>query len=93
MSVVLWTCAAVVTAQELELTRASLRCEAFLASIATVAMGVMTVAATLWWLSVQRAAPAFFGGSTVPLRMLALTLVMAVATAVAAAGSVRALRA
>ena len=70
-SLALWTYAAVATARELDLARASLRREMFLAVVTTVMMAVMTVAATIWWTSVYGA----------PARMLAMTLVMVSATA------------
>ncbi len=83
-SIGLWTHAALVTARRLELTRALLAGEALLAAVTTLAMATMTVAATVWWARVD-------GGPLV--RMVLLTLVMAVATALATAGSFRSLRA
>lgn len=83
-SIGLWTRAAVVTARRLELTRALLAAEALLAGVTTLAMASMTVAATVWWTRVD-------GGLL--LRMVLITLVMAAATALAAAGSFRSLRA
>ncbi|HVC87855.1 MAG TPA: hypothetical protein VNC40_10575 [Gaiellaceae bacterium] len=91
-SIALWTQAAVVTAWRLALARATLRGETFLAGGVTLTMGAMTVAATTWWVAVAAAAPAFFG-SALPLRLLGLTLAMVVATALASAGTVRAVRA
>jgi len=83
-SIGLWTHAAVVTARRLALTRALLAGEAALASVTTLAMAVMTVAATLWWTRVD--------GAQLP-RMVLLTLVMAAATAVATTGTLRSARA
>jgi hypothetical protein len=87
-SIALWTRAAVVTAGELALGRASLRWETVLAAVTTVTMLVMTVSAATWWASLYSALPAA--------RMLVGTLVMATAAALAVAGtlcSARALRA
>jgi hypothetical protein len=83
-SIGLWTHAAVVTARQLELTRALLAGEALLAGVTTLAMATMTVAATVWWTRVD-------GGWL--LRMVLLTLVMAAATALAATGTLRSARA
>ena len=92
VSIGLWTHAAIVTAQELTLTRGTLQRETFLAAATTVTMAVMTIAATTWWMSVHRSSPTFFGGAAVPVRMLAMTLVMAAATTLAAAGTSRSVR-
>ena len=81
-SLALGTYAAVATARELDLARASLRREMFLAVVTTVMMAVMTVAATIWWTSV-------YGASA---RMLAMTLVMVSATGLATTGVARAAR-
>ncbi|HEX4526495.1 MAG TPA: hypothetical protein VH108_07110 [Gaiellaceae bacterium] len=83
-SIALWTHAAVATARQLALTRASLYRETFLAAATTLAMAVMTVAAAIWW--------AFVYGAS-PVRMVAMTLVMLGATALAATGTVRSVRA
>jgi hypothetical protein len=82
-SIGLWTRAAVVTARHLPLTRASLRRETFLAVTTTLTMAVMTVSATIWWTSV-------YGSLSV--RMIGITGVMLAATALATAGTVRAVR-
>jgi hypothetical protein len=82
-SIGLWTRAAVVTARHLPLNRASLRREAFLAATTTITMAVMTVSATIWWASV-------YGSLSV--RMIGITGVMLAATALATAGTVRAVR-
>ena len=83
-SIGLWTHAAVVTARRLELTRALLAGEAFLAGVTTLAMATTTVAATVWWTGV---------GGGLLLRMVLLTLVLAGATALGATGTFRAARA
>ena len=83
-SIGLWTHAAVVTARRLELTRVLLTGEALLAGVTTLAMVTMTAAATVWWTRV---------GGGLLLRVVLITLVMAAATALAAAGSLRSARA
>ena len=93
LSIGLWTHAAIVTARQLPLTLGSLRRETILAAATTVTMAVMTVAATIWWTSVHDSAPEFFGGGAPPVRMVAMTLVMSAATALAAAGTFRSARA
>jgi hypothetical protein len=87
-SIALWTRAAVVTAGELALSRASLRWETLLAAVTTVTMLVMTASSAVWWASLYGALPAA--------RMFVGTLVMLIAAALAVAGtlcSARALRA
>jgi hypothetical protein len=82
-SIGLWTRAAVVTAEKLSLTGEALRRETMLAAATAVSMTVLTGAATVWWLSVYGA----------PARMVAMTLVMLAATALAATGAFRSARA
>jgi hypothetical protein len=84
VSIGLWTYAGTVIARRLTLTRATLQRETWLAATATVTMAVMTVAATVWWESA-------YGG--LPVRMAAITLVMVGATALAAVGTTRSVRA
>lgn len=84
VSIGLWTHAAVVIARRLELTRPLLAGEALLAGVTTLAMATMTIAATVYWTRVD-------GGWL--LRMFVLTLVMLVATALAATGTLRSVRA
>jgi hypothetical protein len=83
-SIGLWTHAGIVIARRLTLTRATLRRETWLAAIATVTMAAITVAATIWWEGVYGALPP---------RMVAITLVMLGATALAALGTTRSVRA
>ena len=83
-SIGLWTRAAVVTAEELALSSASLRWETFLAAATTVTMVAMTVSSTIWWASVA--------GSS-PVHMLGLTLLMVAATSLATAGTFRSVQA
>jgi hypothetical protein len=82
-SIGLWTRTAVVTAGKLALTRTALRRETRLATATAVTMAVMTVSATIWWTSVYGA----------PTRMIVMTLVMLAATALAATGVFRSVRA
>ncbi len=83
VSIALWTHAAVVTARQVALSRATLRWETFLAGTSTVTMAVMTVSATVWWASVYGA----------PVRMVCLTLVMVASTLLATVGTFRSVRA
>ncbi len=83
-SIGLWTRAAVVTAEELELSSASLRWETVLAVATTVTMVGMTLSSTLWWASVAGSSPG---------HMLGLTLLMITATSVATAGAFRSVQA
>jgi hypothetical protein len=83
-SIGLWTRAAVVTAEELVLSSASLRWETFLAAATTVTMVAMTVSSAIWWASVA--------GSSA-LRMFGLTLLMVAATSIATAGTFRSVQA
>ncbi len=91
-SIGLWTRAAVVMAGRLVLPALTLRRETLLAAAVTVAMAGMTVAAVIWWVAVEAAAPGFFG-SGVPVFMIFDTLGMVLASLLALAGLARALRA
>lgn len=84
VSIALWTHAAVATARELALSRSSLRWETVLAATTTATMVVMTAASIVWWASV--------GGSPT-IHMSVVSLVMLVATSLAAAGALRSARA
>jgi hypothetical protein len=83
-SIGLWTRAAVVTAEALTLSSASLRWETVLAAATTVTMVAMTASSTIWWASVAGSSPA---------RMFGLTLLMAAAAALATAGTYRSVQA
>ena len=83
-SIGLWTRAAIVTAEQLELSGASLRWETALAAATTAMMVAMTVSSTVWWASVA--------GSS-PVRMFGLTLLMVAATSLATAGTIRSVQA
>ena len=91
-SLALWARAAVVTARELTLTRTALQRETVLAAGVTVAMVTVTAAATTWWRSLAGSSTAFEGGSQ-SVRMLVLTIAMLVPSVLAAAGTLRSLRA
>ena len=84
VSIGFWTHAAVVTARRLDLTRALLAGEALLAGVTTLAMATVTVAVTVWWTRV---------GGPLLLHMILVTVVMAVATALAVTGTFRSARA
>jgi hypothetical protein len=86
-----WTAAAVAVARRLHLASGVLRAEAWLAAGATLAMGAMTAATAVWWGALARSAPAFAGG--LPPALLGGAVLMACATALAVAGSARAVRA
>jgi hypothetical protein len=95
-SLALWTTASVGTARRLDFTERALAREGGLALALFVLMVVMTVAATVWWVSVGTAAPWFLQGTapgTRPVPLSANLVVsvgcMAVATVVAAAGARR----
>lgn len=89
-SIAAWTHAAVSITHALTLTRARLKVETGLAAATTLAMLVMTAAATTWWLSVADAAPGYFGA--VPVKMLALVFVMVLSSSVATLGTLRSIR-
>ena len=84
VSIGLWTRAAIVTAEQLALSSASLRWETALAAATTAMMVAMTVSSTIWWASVA--------GSS-PVRMFGLTLLMVAATSLATAGTLRSVQA
>ena len=83
-SIGLWTRAAIVTAEQLALSSASLRWETALAAATTAMMVAMTVSSTIWWASAA--------GSS-PVRMFGLTLLMVAATSLATAGTLRSVQA
>ena len=86
-----WTLAAVAVARRLDLTATTLRREAWLAVMVSLAMVAITAATTIWWVTIAAAAPGFLGGD-VPVTMLALLLTMVAATGAAATGAARSLR-
>jgi len=94
---VCWTAAASATARHLDLPAAKLRVELWLATMVSIAMGVMTVAMAVWWVSLARVAPgALTGGAAgaagptvVPELVVALVL-MVLATVAGAEGTRRA---
>ncbi len=97
-ALVAWTSAAVAIARRLALPRSVLRVEAGLAAAVAGAMGVMTVATLVWWGALANAAPWFLSGrpagsagSPVAPQLVALTVLMVVATAIGASGAIRAL--
>jgi hypothetical protein len=95
-----WTAAAVATARRVRLSPRALRIEACIAIATTVAMAVMTGAGVVWWVAIAQAAPWFLAGrpagqtgSALAAQMVVATVLMASASALAVAGSVRAIRA
>jgi hypothetical protein len=80
-----WTVAAVATARQLALSRATLRLDTWLASGVTVAMGVMTAATLTWWAASAQAG--------VPPLLVGCVTLMIVGTLLGAIGTTRALRA
>lgn len=86
-----WTLAAVAVARCLDLTRATLHREAWLAVTVSLAMVAITAATTIWWITIADAAPGFLGGD-VPLTMLVLVVTMLAATSAAVTGAARSLR-
>jgi hypothetical protein len=89
----LWATAAVSVARQLELGVSTLRVEGLIAGAVTIAMVVMTVADSVWWMSLASTAGASRVVVPVSWPMMEITGLMLVATLFAAAGSVRTLRA
>jgi hypothetical protein len=89
----LWAAAAISVARHLELGVSRLELEAWIAGAVTIAMLVMTAADVVWWAWLASTAGA--RQVVVPLSpaMLQITGLMLLATAFAAAGSARSLRA
>ena len=97
---VAWTAAAVATARRLALSAKLLRLEAWLAAGVSSTMAAMTIATAVWWAALARAAPWFFTGrpagtsaSALVPQLLVAMLLMLIATPLAGAGALRALRA
>ena len=96
---VAWTVAGVATARRLAFSAKLLRLEAWLAAAVSTTMAVMTIATAIWWAALASAAPWFFAGrpvgtstsALVPQLLLAM-LLMLIATPLASAGALRALR-
>lgn len=96
---VAWTVAGVATARRLAFSASLLRLEAWLAAAVSATMAAMTIATAVWWAAVASAAPWFFTGrpvgtstsALVPQLLLAM-LLMLIATPLAIAGALRALR-
>ena len=63
MTVALWTVATVATARRLALPRRILLAEGALATVVTIGMLVMVLAAAAWWVAMASSAPSFFGGA------------------------------
>jgi hypothetical protein len=89
----LWAAAAVSVARQLDLGVSSLRLEALIAGLVTIAMVVMTVADAVWWVSLASTAGAREVVVPISAPMLQITGLMLVATISAVAGSTRSLRA
>jgi hypothetical protein len=77
-----WTAAAVAVARRLDLSSAVLRLETFIATAVTVSMAAMTAATVVWVAAVDQMAASY----------LVATALMLIATAVASAGSLGAVR-
>jgi hypothetical protein len=79
---VAWTAAAVAVARRIDLPSAVMRLETLLATAVTLSMAAMTAATVVWWAALDQVAASY----------LVTTALMLIATAVAAAGSVGAVR-
>jgi hypothetical protein len=90
VALVAWTATGVAIARRLDLTGRILSLEAVLAGAVTVSMLGMTAATVVWWTSLERAAPVAM--TPVEAQLVVSGALMAVASAVACAGSVSALR-
>jgi hypothetical protein len=95
-----WAAAAAATARHLRLPAPLLRLEARLGAAACATMVVMTIAASVWWGSLARAAPWFFDGrpvgahaSALAWNILAPVGLMLCATSLALLGATRAVKA
>jgi ABC-type amino acid transport system permease subunit len=94
-----WAAAAVSTVRHLNLTVRLLVLETRLATAVTATMAAMTVASSVWWATVARAAPWFFAGTpprtpgmVAPVNLVIPVGLMLAATLLASVGARRALR-
>lgn len=100
LALALWTGLAVRVARAIELPPSAARIERRLALAVSACMGVMLIATAVWWGALAHAAPWALqddpAGAAAPLvtgQLLIAGILMAAATATAAAGAVHALRA